>query len=73
MSWTADYKYSFIDLMKHFIDEILVQKQKPLQTPYDAIIVHDIIDKLRMSAEKGEMIKYVKPSLEELTSKFFWG
>lgn len=70
MTWTADYKYSFIDLMKHFIDEVLVQKQKPLQTPYDAIVVHDIIEKLRTSAAKGETIKYVKPSLENLISKF---
>lgn len=70
MPLTIDYKHSFTDLMRHFVDEVLVQKQKPLQTSYDAIIVHDIIEKSRMSAEKGEMIQYIKPSLEELASKF---
>ena len=43
MSWTFDYQYSFVELMRHFVDDVLAGGQKPLQTPYDAAIVdgHD--------------------------------
>jgi UDP-N-acetylglucosamine 3-dehydrogenase len=62
MSWAFDYQYSFIELMKHFVDEVLAGGQKPLQTPYDAIVVEDMMEKLRTSAATGAAVKYARPS-----------
>jgi UDP-N-acetylglucosamine 3-dehydrogenase len=70
MSWAFDYQYSFVELMRHFIDDVLGQKEKPLQTPYDAVIVQDMMDTLEVSAIKGERIRYLKPSLDELIKEY---
>jgi predicted dehydrogenase len=69
MSWTFDYQHSFIELMRHFIDDVLAGGQKPLQTPYDAAIVVDMMEKLRTTATSGEMVKYARPSLDELIER----
>lgn len=70
MSQAFDYRHSFVELMRHFVDDVLEQKGKPLQTPYDAVIVQDMMDTLEMSAIKGERIKYTKPTLDELIHEF---
>ncbi|GBC71099.1 scyllo-inositol 2-dehydrogenase (NAD(+)) [Candidatus Calditenuaceae archaeon HR02] len=66
MAWTVDYRESFINLMKHFVDDVLARKRKPIQTVYDAILVHDIMEKLRFSAEEGKRLVYYPPKLEGL-------
>ncbi|MGA9141319.1 MAG: Gfo/Idh/MocA family oxidoreductase [Methanocella sp.] len=70
MSWTFDYQYSFVELMRHFVDDVLAGGQKPLQTPYDAAVVTDMMEKLQSSARTGEMIKYSRPSPGELFNRF---
>jgi len=66
MVWAADYSESFVNLMKHFVDEVLAKGGKPIQTPYDAVLVHDIIENLKMSGERGERIEYKPPKLNDL-------
>ncbi len=70
MSRAFDYQYSFVELMRHFIDDVLEQKEEPLQTPYDAVIVQDMMDTLEVIAIKGERIKYQKPSLDHLIDEY---
>ena len=70
MSWAFDYRHSFVELERHFIDDVLQLKKKPLQTPCDAVIVQDMMDTLEVSAIKGERVKYFKPSLDELIKEF---
>jgi hypothetical protein len=55
--------------MRHFADDVLGQKEAPLQTPYDAVIAQDMMDTLEVSAVKGEWIRYSKPSLDALIEK----
>jgi predicted dehydrogenase len=69
MSQAIDYQRSFDSLMKHFIDEVLYGGEKPIQTPYDAVVVEDMMSKLKESAVNGETISYVKPSLGNLIEK----
>jgi predicted dehydrogenase len=70
MAWTFDYQYSFIGLMRHFVDDVLAGGQKPLQTPHDAVIVEDLLEKLRASATSGELVKYAPPSLDDIIRRF---
>jgi UDP-N-acetylglucosamine 3-dehydrogenase len=70
MSRAFDYEDSFIELMRHFVDDVLEKKEKPLQTPYDAVVVHDMMDTLEVSAIKGERVRYTRPSLDELIREF---
>jgi predicted dehydrogenase len=70
MSQAIDYQRSFDGLMRHFVDEVLYSGEKPLQTPYDAVVVEDMMSKLKESAANGEAVPYAKPSLDELIEKF---
>lgn len=70
MSWSFDYRHSFLELMKHFIDDVLEQKKEPLQTPYDAVVVQDMMDTLKACAIEGERASYSKPSLDGLIKRF---
>ncbi|MEM4310984.1 MAG: Gfo/Idh/MocA family oxidoreductase [Nitrososphaerales archaeon] len=67
------YPYSFINYQKHVIDDVLAEKKKPLISAYDAVIVLDMIDKLKNCANKGKVIKYKPPSLEELIKQYKLG
>lgn len=70
MGMAVDYRESFVGLARHFIDEVLVEGVKPIQTIYDAILVHDIIEKMRESAEYGKRIRYEPPKLEDLFREY---
>jgi len=49
-------------LARHFIDDVLVEGATSIQTAYDAILVHDIMDKMKESAELGKRIRYEPPN-----------
>lgn len=62
----ADYANSFVNIHRHLIDEVLAEGKEPLQTVYDAVVVMDMIEKLKSSASEGEVVKYSPPNLDEL-------
>ncbi|MGC9135939.1 Gfo/Idh/MocA family protein [Caldivirga sp.] len=70
MGKTIDYVESFKGIVRHFVDEVLAEGRKPEQSIYDALLVHDIIEGLRESAESGRRIKYEALSLGQLIEKY---
>jgi len=70
MGMAVDYRESFVALARHFIDEVLVEGATSVQTVYDAILVHDIMDKMKESAELGKRIRYKPPKLERLFKEY---
>lgn len=59
----ADYAQSFMNIHKHVIDDVLARKHAPIQTMYDAVVVIDILEKLKKSAKTGQLIEYEPPAV----------